>query len=368
MQGVPRRALFVTGWSKWASENQAPVHPIPPALPPRSTLSPTRPPPTDLVKVTEALHGIASDIATARSHLRVVQEGFERSEADLRRAHRLMQAAGPADVNRDRTHAEPSGTHVRVNLFGSFHVLIDSNEVVHWNGARARALFAYMVSHRQRRIPRVQLLEALWPSADIEAAANSLRVAVHGLRLALRSASGAEAGRQPNELLIFENGGYGFNPEVEFSIDTEDFERHWNRARRLEATGDLIEAGIEFEHAEQIYRGDFLEEYLSDEWAMLRREGLKDIYLAILSRLTERAFENADYQGCIVRCQELIATDPCREDTYQLLIRAHARLRQPGRARRWYEVCVHVLREELDIEPSAETETAYREIFLRLAK
>ncbi|HEX5369030.1 MAG TPA: BTAD domain-containing putative transcriptional regulator [Dehalococcoidia bacterium] len=322
----------------------------------------------DLAKVTEALHDIASDIATTRTHLRVVQEGFERSEAGLRRANRLMQAATPGGANPKSTDARPSGTHVRVNLFGSFHVLIDSNEVVHWNGARARALFAYMASHRQRRIPRAQLLEALWPGADAEAAANSLRVAVHGLRLALRSAIGGESAGQANELLVFENGGYGFNSGVAFSIDTEDFESHWNRARRLEATGDLAGAGIEFEQAEQIYHGDFLEEYISDEWAMLRREGLKDVYLAILSRLAERAFENADYQGCIVRCRELIATDPCREDTYQLLIRAHARLRQPGRARRWYEVCVQVLREELDVEPSAETETAYREIFLRLAK
>lgn len=205
-------------------------------------------------------------------------------------------------------------------------------------------------------------MEALWPSGDLEAVSNSLRVAVHALRQAL-SAAAQDHGR--DAFLLFENGVYSFSPTVQFSIDVEDFERHWDQGRRLELAGERAGAIAEYEVAESIYRGDFLQDDPYDEWSMLRREGLKDIYLAILGRLSETAFEAGDYEGCILRCQKIIESDPCREDTYQRLIRSHVLLGQPGRAHRWYQVCVRVLKEELDLPPSDETVRVFRQVFAK---
>jgi DNA-binding SARP family transcriptional activator len=316
------------------------------------------------IEVADALNSVGRDIADARAHLHLLQDGFNRSEAELNRARALLEQAKRGGIKLPIVPTSASGPSVSVSLLGEFRAAVGTNDVVHWNGSKARALFTYMVSHRERRIPREQLLEALWPGGDPDAAANSLRVAVHGLRLAMSCGEP----QLRNSFVFFENGVYAFSPKIDFTVDTEVFERHWNQGRQLEAIGDTVAAIREYEQAEAVYRGDFIQDDQYEEWSMLRREGLKDVYLAILGRLSERAFETGDYETCILRCQKIIDKDPCREDTYELLIRSYARLRQPGRARRWYEVCAQVLKDELDILPSAQTEDAYQEIFRRAPK
>jgi DNA-binding SARP family transcriptional activator len=308
------------------------------------------------------LRYVQRDNRIARGHLTSLQEKFDRQEADLERARSLLDAYSTTAAIYPET-GDDGGSIITVNLLGAFRAAIGPIDVTAWNGGRAKALFTYLVSHRKARVSRDQLIEALWPGGDQESAANSLRVAVHALRMALAATAGDSIPLGRDSFLQFENGAYCLNPELRFYVDVEEFENHWLRGRALEIAGARDRAIQEYELAEAAYNGDFLQDDPYEEWSTLRREGLKDIILAILGRLSESAFEALDYEGCIMRCQKIIETDPCREDAYQRLIRSHALLGQPSRAHRWYEVCVRVLKEELDIGPSPETEAAYRELF-----
>jgi DNA-binding SARP family transcriptional activator len=306
---------------------------------------------------------VQRDSRAARSHLISLQEQFDRREADIDRARSLLAAYSDTTRTPAALADEERKPVVAVQLLGVFRAAIGGVDITNWNSSRAKAVFTYLVSHRRRRVPREQLIEALWPGGDAESAANSLRVAVHALRLALAAAAGGAVAPGRDAFLVFENGAYSFNPELRFVVDVEEFEEHWLQGRSLETAGERTQAIREYELAEAAYQGDFLQDDPYEDWSALRREGLRDIVLAILGRLSDAAFEGLDYEGSIIRCQKILETDPCREDAYQRLIRSHTQLGQPSRAQRWYEICVRVLKEELDLPPSPETEAAYQEIF-----
>jgi len=264
----------------------------------------------------------------------------------------------PATLTQLPLAAEPSfgstsAPPVAVRCLGAFQVVVGGVPVEIWRSARARALFQYLVSHREHPIRRDALFEALWPDPETTPASTSLKVVIHRLRKALASLSTT----QPIDVHVSDDG-YQLNADGLW-VDVEQFDQSCLQARQFEAAGNSGAAVAQYTAAADLYRGDFLLD-IDDEWAILRRERLKDQYLHVLSRVADAALAAGDYQGCIERCQQTLEHDPCREDAYRALIVSHARLGQRGRARRWYEVCVQALRTDLDVEPEPETQLTYR--------
>jgi two-component SAPR family response regulator len=264
-----------------------------------------------------------------------------------------------------RLVAAPSGPYTRpyvgdgesgvqVSCLGPFRFAVDGLCFDGWRSGKARSLFQYLVTHRGQAIPRDTLISALWPDARVSAPATSLKVAVHALRQTLGQVLG---GAGP--LAIVSQGScYQLNAPV-WWLDVEEFEYCYAQGRVHEAREEMTEATRCYARAAQLYRGDFLEDLL-DDWPAFRREALKDRYLFVVGRLAAASVLVGDYQGAIVWCQQLLAKDCCREDTYRTLMLCHSRLGQRSRVRSWYELCVRTLRCELDCEPEAETERVAR--------
>jgi len=194
-------------------------------------------------------------------------------------------------------------------------------------------------------------METLWPERRLPAVSNSLRVAIHHLRASLAKVGSA---RSRDAFVVFEGGGYSLSPDLDMWVDVEDYEGAWRRGRSLEIAGDVRQALTPYGTAEALYRGDFLADWPYDEWTILRREALKDIQLTVLGKISAACILAGDYEGCVERCQKILALDPTREDAYQWIIRAHIALGHLGRAKSWYALCVRALR-ELDMNPSEET-------------
>ena len=252
-----------------------------------------------------------------------------------------------------------STARVAVACLGSFQLRIGARLVDTWRQTKALALLQYLVAHRGRPTPREVLIEALWPDPDALAAGSSLKVAVHSLRQLLSDLGGEEAG------LTVQAQAAGYQlcaPDL--WLDTEEFEHACRAGRLLEARGLHQQAIERYTSAVTLYRGDFLESAAA-EWAALRRESLKDQYLFMLGRLADSAMEAQDYDGCILRCQQLLQHDACREDAYRVLMAAHSRLGQRARVQRWYEVCRQTLASQLDAQPEPETEQVYRQALKR---
>jgi DNA-binding SARP family transcriptional activator len=248
---------------------------------------------------------------------------------------------------------------LEVRSLGRFEIHSDSGCIDRWQSVKAKSVLQYLLTRPRETTGRETLMEALWPECNPQAAGNNLKAAVHSLRLTL--AGLLPVGENP-QLILFLQGSYRINPEINLWLDVEEFEKHWTNGRRLERENKITEAIREYEKAEALYSGDYLEDEPYEEWTLLRRETLKDTYLIVLSKLADRCLRDDDYESCIHYTQKILNKDHCREDAYRRLMYCYASLGQKNRALRWYEIGCQTVKAELDALPDNETLELYHRI------
>ena len=248
---------------------------------------------------------------------------------------------------------------LEVYCLGTFQVRVDWKIIDHWRSLKAKSLLGFLTAQQGKPVPRDVLMEALWPGCEPSLANNNLKAAVRALRQTL----GAIHDRHESfAWVLFQDGTYMINPGIDLWSDVDQFEYHWHLGRRLEKEGKLAEAMSEHETAAALYRGDYLEDNPYEDWTMLRREALKDIYLAILGRLADYSMNNSDYEGCIIHCQRILKKDRCREDAYQRLMSCYSHLGLRSRAISWYRLCEKTIKTELDMSPDRQTVSLYQKL------
>jgi DNA-binding SARP family transcriptional activator len=251
-------------------------------------------------------------------------------------------------------------TLVRVYMLGPFQIDFAGRRLGPEVPGQVRTVLEYIIAHRQRPIPKDALLDLLWPEADPSTACGRLRVLMHTLRRVVSGPEPPTAGG----LVLTLGSNFMLNPAINIWVDVDEFEYHWQQGWRLMRAGLTNEAMREYEQAEALYAGDYLEDQPYADWTLLRREALKDAYASILTMLATISLQAEDYTGTIIWAQKLLGVDNCREDAYRLLMTSHTRLGQLNRALYWYELCVRTLQRELGLEPSAETQAIYQEMHL----
>ena len=115
--------------------------------------------------------------------------------------------------------------------------------------------------------------------------------------------------------------------------------------------------------AATLFKGPFLDglairDAAFDEWLTRERERLHDLAIAVLDRLTQHLSGAA----AVGAAKALLALDPLREASHRALMRIHAMQGSSDLALRQYRACQDTLRQELDVDPDAETEALYRQI------
>lgn len=251
----------------------------------------------------------------------------------------------------------PEQPPLRIACFGSFEVHYGAEASSHQG--KGMAILKYLASQPRQPIRRDVLLEGLWPQVDPNLSNNRLKVALHHLR---QSWGSATLEISSANYIIFRDGCYGFNPHLTVWTDVEAFEQAWQTGARLERAGALAQAIPFYRQAQEFYRGDFLEADRFEEWTLVRREALKDIYLTILDTLSHYWLQRSDFGQAIGGWQEILAKDPWREDVYRHLMSACAASGQRGLALHWYDRCVQILQAQLGLDPESETLALYQQI------
>jgi DNA-binding SARP family transcriptional activator len=235
-----------------------------------------------------------------------------------------------------------------VRLLGRLHVSLNGVDVQQWPSGRGRSLFKYLLTHRDLWPQREVLMETFWPQSSSAAARNSLNVAVHGLRRALRAAADVP-------VVVFEGGAYRLASGLRLWVDVDELERHAETGHRLDNAGEQTAAIAEYELAASLYRGDFLADDPYEEWPVLTRERLRLIYLDLLDRLSRLHFDHGRYAACAAVCRRIIERDNCREDAHRRLMRCYSRQGHLHLALRQYRLCAAALRSELGVVPAPAT-------------
>ena len=149
---------------------------------------------------------------------------------------------------------------IAVRTLGGFRVLRHGEplETSAWQSRKARTLFKILIARRGRPVTREALMELLWPGEDPAKLPNRLSVALATLRSVLG----------PEVLVQAESGAVA----VDLSVVDVDVERF------LAAPAEL-----------SLYRGDFLEEDLYEDWAADLREEARAAYAGAVRTLAAAA-------------------------------------------------------------------------------
>jgi DNA-binding SARP family transcriptional activator len=237
---------------------------------------------------------------------------------------------------------------LRVNLLGGLRVLSGAaGEVVVLPTRKARALLAYLACSPGRAHPREKLAALLWGDRPDSQARASLRQELYGLRRALTLV-------EPKALSLIDNAVALEPASVE--VDILHFQRLF-----AEGTPSALEAAV------ALYHGELLEGLAPDapafeEWLRAEREHLREQAIEALAKLLAHLRSTGALEAALQTGLRLLTFEPAHEAVHTALIRLHLLLGRRGAALRQYQLCVETLRQELGVEPEAETKQLYEEI------
>jgi len=208
-----------------------------------------------------------------------------------------------------------------------------------------KELFFYLLAHHPDPVRREEVMEALWPDASAAKAHGALRIALYRIRRSVCPVTTQE-GWLALEL-----------PEHQY--DVAEFERLIAAARGHD--GDPQRQIEGYRQALDLYQAPYLEA-CGSLWCAPERERLQREYINALLGLARVSLELQDYTAAVELCQQAVQDEHYREDVWRGLLRAQALAGDRAAAVESYGRMVHLLREELGLDPAPETEALYREI------
>lgn len=220
-------------------------------------------------------------------------------------------------------------------------------------GRQGRIVLAYLaLCHHP--VSRDELADLVWPDAltaswerDLSAVVSKVRAALDSVDLGslLHGALGCY------ELQLPPTSRVDVEDAVRFVEDAESAWRAGNRDRAVPAAATAANLArrplLPGEHG---------------QWIERRRDELQAALLRALDVLVEGLAGGPFQHDALRYANEALALDPYREAGYVRLMRVHMDAGNRAEALRVYQRCRDTLARELGVQPSSQTEAAYREM------
>ena len=244
---------------------------------------------------------------------------------------------------------------LHLELLGGLRVFLDGKPITGFYSIKVPALLAYLAV-TQKAHTRDHLAALLWgemPDAD---AKTNLRQALANLKKLLEP------------FLDIQRDAVELKRDANVRVDVWEFEKQITDSRWQIADSNSSSAISHLPSAIRQYRGDFLEGiFLRDapafeEWAIAERARLRELALDALQQLVAQFTARGEYANAIAYAQKLLALDAWREEAHRELMLLYARTNQRSAALAQYDACARMLREQLRVEPSAETNALYERL------
>ena len=245
------------------------------------------------------------------------------------------------------------------NLLGQFQATDVRGRHLEFPTNKAQALLAYLLveesNKRSVNHKRESLMMLFWPDILLESAQANLRQTLYRLRKSLPDIEIKANYFEP--LIISDRRHVSINPRVSYYLDVADFEQGI-RSGKKGASDERIASLAE---VVTLYRGDFLENVTIpdsqefDKWAEQIRQQLRRDVLAALHHIGQHAIDHGAYDRAEEVARRQIAIDDYHEAGYQQLMIALAAKGQRTDALTEFNRLLHVLANDLRVEPSRET-------------
>lgn len=242
-----------------------------------------------------------------------------------------------------------------IRLFGQFSICCGDEALENLVPGKAKELFCYLLTHRQRPIARESLASILWDDCTTEHSRQYLRKALWQLQSAL-----CHHVASASSILQVDSQWVSVRPSADIWVDVTEFERACpvNQNSRWFTDGSfrpVLAAAVD------LYRGDLLEGWYQD-WCLCDRERLQNTYLVMLDRLVNFSQMHHECDKGIAYATRILQCDRAHEIAHQHLMRLRYLSGDRAGALRQFQNCAAALKEELEVQPSKSTRELYRQI------
>jgi len=238
----------------------------------------------------------------------------------------------------------------RIEMFGGLRVFVEDRAVERsaWSRRSARGVVSLLALASGHRLNREQVMFALWPELEPEAAAANLRKAVHLVRRALDADP-----ERARSLLIGDAETVSLPPDV--WTDVGAFRSAAASARRSSDPS-------EYATALDLYAGDLLPEDRYEEWVAPTADELRSEWGALLSEQAGLLEARGELDEAAAALRRALVAEPLEEDLVVRLMRVLALTGRRHEAADIYDRFSAALQAEMGVEPSLPTQRLRQEI------
>lgn len=198
---------------------------------------------------------------------------------------------------------------LKVKTLGKFS-LSDGTNVLNDDTLRSdmlKKLVIYILMHRNQPVSTQKLLEALWDEDETDKPMGALKNLMYRLRSILKTTFG------DSKFIITSPGAYYWNPEIEVTIDIEEFEKYIQLAKFEQDKGTAIE---NYEKALDFWQGDFMDNVLDEHWAVTIAAYYRSLFLSAAKELANLYMGAERYEDMEYICLDALRFDNVNEQMH----------------------------------------------------
>ena len=241
---------------------------------------------------------------------------------------------------------------LRVTMLGEFSVTYGDN-TINEHSKRSKKLWLllqYLTINHNRMVSQSELIDILSGEDEGVNPTSALKTKIHRLRDILSEL------KCELPIIISVNGAYSINPELEISIDAEEFEGAFKAASAAENHEEKLRLILE---AVNIYNGDFLPKSAYEAWVVPLNTYYRSIYSKAVRIAVELFTESGKLHEIIAMCSRAAIVNPYDEYIHYSHIKALAELGEQESAIKQYEIVTNLMMNKFGIPPSKELVELY---------
>lgn len=225
---------------------------------------------------------------------------------------------------------------MHLKLLGGFELYATDGSTLRISSRKNQLLLAYLCVTVGTKHTRDYLADLFWSDRQYDQARSSLRTALSSIRQIV----GSDALEADRDAVCLQTG--------HVATDAQDLS-----SILADPSPDLT--------LSRFYDGEFLAGHEHDgeqfsSWLRATRAEYQNTALRILALLAERLIQTDRREDAIERLRESLSLEPLHEDTHRKMMCLYADIGNRAMALSQFRSCKELLKHELDVEPSPETQ------------
>lgn len=231
-----------------------------------------------------------------------------------------------------------------ISMFGGLSVTIGEKVLIESTSRPSKLweTFVILAMTRKSPISNDELMEYLWAGDESTNPPNALKNAIYCLRRDAFEDMGDGV-----SVILFSNGRYCLNPEINFTVDVEEFERLY--AASSECIDKSV-AQINYYRMINMYNTGFVPSLTYSSYVAPWNAHLKEIYVGVCNKLCTILLEKGNADAATDVCISAFSIESLNQELYTNLLRAFEIKKQYSAIINAYHQISHYFSLELQVD------------------